>query len=1210
MSLEKQTIWQSSKSRQSASTSWVQSRASGPQGNLKLTFLGTFHVALGEHTLTDFKTSKVRALLAYLAVESTRAHERAGLAGLLWPDMPERSALRNLTQTLVRVRHAIRDEEATPPYINATRQTVQLNHHSPYSLDVADFANTLMLYREKGLPPATAGEQSPLATVEMVSHLEQAVSLYKGDLLAGFSLPDSELFDEWLLHKREYLHELAVRGMEQLAEFYMQAGNPEQAQLYAQRQLELDTWREKAHRQLMMAMAQSGHRAAAIAQYEKCREVLRYELDAEPDHATTILLHQIRSGEISTMATQTISIPVVPPPSTSQWPATDTVNSISNVVATPETQPKRTYRHNFSQAPAPIIGRDDIVETVYRSLFDSPSRLVTLVGRGGVGKTRVAQAVATRIIREHRAQSQPQIDSNTFNAVDADSYQKNGASADSPKLAFPDGTWLIQHDQVLTLAQSIGEVLGLTVADVIDLDSRIAQELATRELLLVLDNFEYAMSEIDFLLRLIDSAPGVALLVCSRERLNISHEKQIQLNPLPVPSDAHASDTPEYSSIRLFVESAQLNVNDTINNDHWENIVRICQLVDGLPLGIELAAMQTRHYDYAEIADALEEDLDFLVSMQRDAPPSHKSMRTVFDDSWNLLTTMEQRLLAKASIFAGTFSREAILKITGAQLPELAALVDKSLIEQPIGGRYQLPRLLRQFAAEKATDQASPDRDDSSLYMQRFASYYLESAANVLDRLQTSERRNTLVDVRQDVENLQGLFSWAVENPQSSGPSTDLWSVVELYKMLGLWQDASKCIGQLRTMIRDEENLSAGSGLQLSLGFLLAQDACALSAQQEYSRALALAEQAVRATESARDAYNESWAHYALGQAKYALGDLATARSAFEDAFSGVQEAATSLSQESQPAIEKLQAACLTALAIVATAEGSRISAEEFEERAFQLYLATGDQIGRLRAQIDLGTSFVHAKQYSKAESHLQQALRQAQKIDSIYDQTQAHLYLCQLDSALGLYESGQEHGHHAQELGRKYRDQLSHSQALLLLAKLSSVQGNPTEGLQLSRQALSIADELDNQALRASCKTSEGYALVALKRADEALSTFRDAAFLWKQEGLYHRVANTFVGNAEVYFAKGNHTSAIAQVDQLLKFIQYNSLAQLDDPLAALNISTKILRACKDPRSSEIAALAQQTLEAQKAQIADPMALDSFLVNIATNREVMAGIR
>ena len=258
---------------------------------LSLSLFGPFRVTSDGEPVTGYDSDKVRALLAYLAVEGERAHRRESLAGLLWPEWPEQSARKSLSNGLSNLRKVIGDRTATPPYLLISRETIQFNRDSDHWLDAAVFASVVEGNQASGSP----------GSIEWAHQLEEAVGLYRGDFLEGFSLADSAAFEDWALLERERLQRLILQALGQLAEHWEERGDLERALGYARRQVAFEPWGEEGHRRVMRLLALSGRRGAALAQYEACRHALAEELGVEPGPETARLYEQIREGEVGAM---------------------------------------------------------------------------------------------------------------------------------------------------------------------------------------------------------------------------------------------------------------------------------------------------------------------------------------------------------------------------------------------------------------------------------------------------------------------------------------------------------------------------------------------------------------------------------------------------------------------------------------------------------------------------------------------------------------------------------------------------------------------------------------------------------------------------------------------------------------------------------------------------------------------------------------------
>jgi predicted ATPase/DNA-binding SARP family transcriptional activator len=316
---------------------------------LSLSLLGPLHITLDGRAVSGFTYNKARALLTYLAVESDRPHHRDALVGLFWPGLSDTAARTNLRQALAKLRETLGDTSTTQPFLLTTRDTVQLDPASDFSLDVSAVETCLTECRthvHRGLDRC-----QPCA-----ARMEQAIRLYRGDFLAEFSLADSTPFEEWAQLKRERLRQQALELLAYQAVFQERQGAFDLAAQYARRQIELDSWHEEAHRQLMRLLDRAGQRNMALAQYETCKRVLAEGLGVAPARETTELYEIIRDGlEVSSIDTRHSRLPA---------------------------------------PPTPLIGREQELQTLAALIANPNCRLITIAGPGGSGKTRLALEVA------------------------------------------------------------------------------------------------------------------------------------------------------------------------------------------------------------------------------------------------------------------------------------------------------------------------------------------------------------------------------------------------------------------------------------------------------------------------------------------------------------------------------------------------------------------------------------------------------------------------------------------------------------------------------------------------------------------------------------------------------------------------------------------------------------------------------------------------
>lgn len=338
----------------------------GCLAHLSLSLFGSFQVTLAGLPLKDFKSNKVRALLVYLAVESDRPHQRETLAGLLWPDWPNRDALSNLRYALSNLRNVIGDRTAETPFLIISRDNIQFNTSSDYSLDIENFVQGIHLDK---------ANQTPIRKIEQ---RESALALYRGNFLEGFSVDDSLPFEEWTLITRERLARQALSALHTLSSAYEERGELEKAQSFAWRQLELEPWDESAHQSLMRTLALSGKRSAALAQYEACRKTLDEGMGIEPSEDTKTLYERIRTGEFKTS--------IRPRPAVS--------TSIANVPAFLSEEASVFEIPVFAARSREMNKLNDHLAEV----MDGKGRVVFITGEAGSGKTALIQEFTRRAL--------------------------------------------------------------------------------------------------------------------------------------------------------------------------------------------------------------------------------------------------------------------------------------------------------------------------------------------------------------------------------------------------------------------------------------------------------------------------------------------------------------------------------------------------------------------------------------------------------------------------------------------------------------------------------------------------------------------------------------------------------------------------------------------------------------------------------------------
>ncbi len=741
-------------------------KGSAMQG-LQISLLGPFLVTREGRPVTAFATDAARALLAYLALEAGAPCRRERLAGLLWPDQPESEARHNLSQVLLRLRHALGDADAAPPWLLVTHEAIGLNAEAPWRADVAAFDRALTtcrthLHRHLQTCPAC------------IERLREAVALYRGELLSGFSLPSAP-FEEWLRGEREQRRLQVLEALYVLAAYHERRGEHEQALHDARQLLALERWHEGAHRQAMRALAESGQRAAALAQYEVCRRALVEELGVEPETETTQLYEGIREHSGTGFLAGTRSL------------------------------------HNLPAQTTPFVGRERELGLLGGWLQEPGCRLVTLVGPGGSGKTRLALEVAAEQV-----------------------YAFGHGAAFVPLAAVGTAEGMVP---------AIAQASELTLVPGEDPRWQLLAYLRDKELLLVLDNVEHLLlgREGDggdgaaLLADLLHAAPGLTVLGTSRARLELQAERIFSVPGMDYPTQDHLSQdlsgggqrasagTPVrslagYGAVQLYLHTARrVHPGYEPAADDLEPIVRLCRLVEGMPLAVVLAAAWSDALSPAQIADRVAQGLGALEAEWRDLPERQRSMRATFDASWRLLKERERAAFAALSVFRGGFTAEAAREVAGASLGTLRSLAHKSFLELEEGGRYRTHELLRQYGAEQLA--RAPEEEWAA--RDRHCAYYAAALRRWADEFKGPRQVQATKGMAAEGGNASVAWEWAVERERWADLGTAAEGLSKLYKRAGRYQEGRKAFEVAAAALEgargDRSLLSVSEGVRLLL---------------------------------------------------------------------------------------------------------------------------------------------------------------------------------------------------------------------------------------------------------------------------------------------------------------------------------------------------------------------------------------------------------
>lgn len=782
----------------------------------------------------------------------------------------------------------------------------------------------------------------------------EAMLFYQGDFMEGFYVREAPMYEEWVMMQQARLREHAQDAVHRLMVAHASRCEFSKAIEYGNRLLVFDPWREEIHQQLMLLQARNGQRSTALAQYQSCRSMLRKEFQAEPSAETTALYERIK-------------------------------------------QSMQKARSNLPAHVTGFVGRETEINDL-RCLLAAPEvRLLTILGPGGIGKTRLGQEVAALC-----------------------------------EAMFLEGVWFIsleieQPARSEQLMLAVANTLGCVLSSSNEPFRELSNYLRQKELLLVLDNLEDHLEAIDWLSDLLVQARELKILANSRHRLNLQAEQVYRLGGLPIGSSA--STNPEANAAwRLFVQRARrVEPSFTPGKADASAITQICSLVEGMPLGIELAAAWVSQFTCSEIAGQIGHSIDFLQSPFRDASPRHSTLRRVFEWSWNHLTPAEQRVFERLSVFTGPFSREAAIQVAAATPAILASLVDKSLAWR-LRGYYQLHQVARQFSAMKLRQTG-----DELQVQNEFAHYYAGFLEKQGGRVLNHDQQEALREIENEFENIRSSWYWLI----AQGEINQIASAID-----GLYHFAA-----IRSGFRQALELFSAARAAL-------QPLASTNRQAQFTYCRLLARE----------------------------GRFLSFISRFEEANERLLQSLAHLQGMDEP--DEL-AFVLGHLGGTARMQGNFEQAEQWLGQCLDLRKKTGNLPGQAVALLELGgVAFMRAN-YPAARDACLEGLSIAEKISDL--QTLAHLLtglgLCYRE--LGQHQLALNQCQRSQEIYEALGDRYGLVQSYLTQGELNRQLGKYEEAEELCQQAVRASQEIGHTSGEADGHHRLGQ--IALSMGDKA---------------------------------------------------------------------------------------------------------------------------
>ncbi len=909
---------------------------------------------------------------------------------------------------------------------------------------------------------------------------------------------------------------------------------------------------------------------------------------------------------------------------TSDKVTSDKVTSTSSVTLSPPHPVSLPPPHNLPAFATPLVGRDQALAELAARWQQPGVRLLTLVGPGGMGKTRLAVA-----------------------------------AGEARLAAFADGVWFVPLASISTtdaLPGAIATALGITLQGS-EPRQALLQSLRAQHLLLILDNYEHLLLEeaaVDLVVDLLARAPGVQILITSRQRLNLRGEQLYLVQALTFPSTVTLAEATAASAVRLFVQAVQrVQADFQLTAINLPAVLRICQLVQGMPLGLELAAANAGSAPLRAIADALEQSTEILAVEWRDLPARQRSMRAVFAWSWQLLSTAEQRVLRQSACFRGGFDYTAAQAVIGATPALLTALVDKSLLQwqatAPGEGRYAMHELLRQFAAESLAESG-----ERAMVEERHGRYYLAYLAARGFRLGRSEPKEASAEIQVELDNVRLAWQWAATQGGLVELDQALYAWWQFCLLQGLGGEARQSLAAalvgVRTLLTHQTNDAPLRllGTRL-LAKLLALHANYLFAQGHDEEMAAQAREAMQLGAASGGFEGEILGNYVLGRVLQDADQKREAQTLWEQTIQLIQRY-----QPQQPENELLhelhwmthimlrgsalhfgdytgcRAHIVEALRICQTLGKQRgeltclscLGEINFflydfaaAEADFRAELALGGSLGyrlsEMSAQEGLARIARLRGDYATALTLLEQSLSTATELAFHYDEALWLAALIRLHCQLG----DQTAAAACQDRLTQLLVQVPLGKECRLYGYLASAfkahyAGDKDEALAAAEQAHQINQQGGDILFRlVDTALILGHVRAAAGQWAAAQSAFQEALTAFQQFNNQTLAAEPQAGLAQIALAQGDRVGALAQIEALLPILAQEPHAGYNDPFFIYLTGYRVLVANSDPRAATLLQQGYDLLH-QAAAALDDASRQRFLTSVPLHRDLIAAYR
>lgn len=669
-------------------------------------------------------------------------------------------------------------------------------------------------------------------------------------------------------------------------------------------------------------------------------------------------------------------------------------------------------QHNLPKQVTPFIGREQVIAEIETQLQEAECRLLTLFGLGGIGKTRLAITLGERQLSN-----------------------------------FPDGVWFIRLQPVtssdwivLTLIETLQVPEGLE-----DSRQKLLNYLSDKKVLLLLDNFEHLINEtgLSILTDVIKVAPSVKFIVTSREALNVQEEWRYSVSGLSIPSsDLYRNNNLEtHEATRLFTICAQKMKPNLRLEDEYKNVVKICRLVDGIPLAIEMAASWLNTLSCKDIVSRIERGV--LNTRLRNIPDRHRSMSVVFEQSWKLLREDECDVYSKSSVFADGFQIDAAVVVADATPGILANLIDKSLVQIDAFGRYRIHELARQFGADKLAE----DQQKKISVLDKHCEYYTSYLNERKDRFRAQDSSEVIAEIGKEIGNIQLAWDHVVASKKSQIIRETIWCLAEFYEITNRYREGEFVLKSTTIALQASDQSDSNS---IALGLAYVGRGNLLHYLGQMNDAKVLIRDGVSILQK-QDAHTET-AHALslLGRLAWMTGDFELAKQAYRDSL----EIAEATGDFVTLGFGYLN------LSMIAVIEGNFQQSNHLKQTGLSTFQQISHRLGIGIILCIKGEELYLLGHYDQAEDYVLRAAEIFVELDNRWHLSNCYENLGHIMAASGDYSSAIQHLSVAMELAQEVSDPRRITYCHVNLGDVLFAEGTISEAHQHYVDGLAISQE------------------------------------------------------------------------------------------------------------------------------------------------------